>query len=237
MIVLKVVWFVHIHMGTLVAFVRSVDKLHKLSFLRVTEKRKNLSFAFLFLLLSIGSFWCDIIMRNSAGPVPLYSLREFKVDDSAELAGRLNNPNISRFLTRVPEPYDESDAREYISDLIADSKRPNPTKYQRAIVHDNELVGCVGLDIDIKQRTGALGYWLAEEMWGHGIMTHAARSIIDTGFSTLKLKRINAVTNIDNLGSQKVLNKLGFKYVGEGTTQRWNDEAMPIYKYELDNPK
>jgi|LauGreDrversion4_2_1035121.scaffolds.fasta_scaffold78531_1 RimJ/RimL family protein N-acetyltransferase len=175
-------------------------------------------------------------MKTAASAVPKYALREFNLHDCAKLTISLNNSNITRYLRRVPEPYKDSDAREYISELIADAKMPNPIRYQRAIIVDQELVGCVGFDIETDQNSGMLGYWLAEEMWGRGIMTHAAGKMIDVAFSERSLQRLDAYTHVENTPSQKVLKKLGFEYVGEGTVQRWNGETIPVYKYDMKNP-
>lgn len=64
-------------------------------------------------------------------------------------------------------------------------------------------------------------------------MTRAAREIVDEGFSKLGLKTIHASTKVENQGSQKVLKKLGFKFVGEGTVRKWDGAISPVYEYIL----
>ena len=64
-------------------------------------------------------------------------------------------------------------------------------------------------------RSAALGYCLNEQAWGHGYATEAAHALLEWGFDTLDLNRVQAETDTRNLASAHVLEKLGF--VREGT--------------------
>ena len=174
-------------------------------------------------------------MNSLTTGTPAYSLREFNFSDCEALVQHLNNPNITKRLRRVPAPYRDSDARHFIGNLINDAKSANPKMCNRAIIVDGVVVGCVGFTLDSDDNSGVIGYWLAEEFWGRGIMTHAARHMIDYGFSSLGLSLIRSYVFIDNLGSQNVLKKLGFKYVGDSTVRRWDDVIIPVQNYELRN--
>jgi RimJ/RimL family protein N-acetyltransferase len=56
-----------------------------------------------------------------------------------------------------------------------------------------------------------LGYVLASQYWGKGIVTKAVKLVLETAFGDLKdLERIEALVDVDNEGSQKVLEKSGF---------------------------
>ena len=57
-----------------------------------------------------------------------------------------------------------------------------------------------------------LAYGLAKSSWGKGFATEAARVSLRFGFEELKLERIVAVVNPQNIPSQRVLEKLGMKY-------------------------
>ena len=59
-----------------------------------------------------------------------------------------------------------------------------------------------------------LGYSIAEEHWGNGYATEAAKAMTDYGLLTLKLKEINAYCYPENERSRRVLEKSGFKYQG-----------------------
>lgn len=57
-----------------------------------------------------------------------------------------------------------------------------------------------------------VGYGLAQEFWGQGIATEAARASLRYGFEERRLERIVAVAMPDNLASRRVMEKLGMRY-------------------------
>jgi len=83
------------------------------------------------------------------------------------------------------------------------------------------IIGSIGLEPD-KRRPGIksreLGYALSHEHWGKGLMTEAARAVIDFGFKVYRYDVISACTGPDNKRSQSVIKKCGFVY--EGTERR-----------------
>ena len=64
-------------------------------------------------------------------------------------------------------------------------------------------------------RSASLGYCLTQAAWGHGYATEAARALLQWGFDTLPLNRVQAEADTRNAASARVLEKLGF--VHEGT--------------------
>lgn len=60
-----------------------------------------------------------------------------------------------------------------------------------------------------------LGYKLAREHWGQGFAEEAARAALQYGFDSIGLPRVSAVTDLANKASQRILRKLGFRYIGE----------------------
>jgi putative acetyltransferase len=78
-------------------------------------------------------------------------------------------------------------------------------------------IGSIGFEPDPKRpeiKARKLGYSLAEEYWGMGLMTEAGRAVIDYGFRVMELDVISIETAPDNTRSQRVIEKLGFKYEG-----------------------
>ena len=64
-------------------------------------------------------------------------------------------------------------------------------------------------------RSASLGYCFTEAAWGHGYATESARALLQWGFDTVPLNRVQAEADTRNLASARVLEKLGF--VHEGT--------------------
>lgn len=119
-----------------------------------------------------------------------------------------NNYNIAKFLTdQFPYPYSKEDGINYISAI----KNDNPTKVF-AIVVEGEAAGSIGIfpQTDIHAKNAEIGYWLAEEYWGKGIMYKAIQQMVDYGFSNFDITRIFARPFGSNRQSQRVLEKAGF---------------------------
>lgn len=62
-----------------------------------------------------------------------------------------------------------------------------------------------------------LGYRLMKKYWGKGFATEGAEKMIQFAFEKLNLEKLVAVTMPENDASQKVLNKLGFRFMNEDT--------------------
>ena len=138
----------------------------------------------------------------------LITLRKWCDSDIESLAKYANNINIARFLTDAfPHPYSIEDANAYIS-IVKDE---NPTKCF-VIDLNGEAIGSIGIfpQADVHRKNAEMGYWLAEEFWGRGIMPQAIRLIVDYGFMTFDITRIFARPYGHNLKSQRVLEKAGF---------------------------
>ena len=59
-----------------------------------------------------------------------------------------------------------------------------------------------------------LGYDIARKHWGKGYATEAGAACLRYGFKEAELDRIISLTHPENIASQRVLEKLGFAYVG-----------------------
>lgn len=100
---------------------------------------------------------------------------------------------------------------------------------------DGELLGFVTLFAFNDQcRRAELGYVLGRSAWGQGYMREALVALLDHGFTTLGLHRVEADTDPRNLASRRLLEQLGF--VLEGTLrERWivGDEISDTSLYGL----
>ena len=143
-----------------------------------------------------------------------FELIEWTAQDIPSLAHYANNEKIARWLRDVfPNPYTAKDAENYITSCVNASEEK---QLCRAIVVDGTAVGSIGVFLggDIYKKTAELGYWLAEEYWGKGIMTAAAKRICAEAFIKFDIVRIHAEPFYDNAGSRKVLENAGFVLEG-----------------------
>ena len=80
---------------------------------------------------------------------------------------------------------------------------------------NDQCIGDVGYDKIVKKHKRAeLGYKLAREHWQKGYMTEALSAVIAHIYNTTDLNRLEAVVDPRNIGSIKLLEKIGFKQEG-----------------------
>jgi [ribosomal protein S5]-alanine N-acetyltransferase len=137
-----------------------------------------------------------------------FILRPWQLTDIESLVHYANNWNIARNMTdKFPHPYTQEAGKAFIS--FANSDHP---VHIFAIVVAGEAVGGIGIhpQDDIHQKNAELGYWLAEPLWGKGIISKAIRQMVAFAFETYAINRVFARPFGTNLASQKVLEKNGF---------------------------
>lgn len=138
-----------------------------------------------------------------------FSLRPWTLNDLDSLVHYANNPNIAKFMTDgFPHPYTKETGVKFIEFATTD----NPI-HIFAIDIEGKASGGIGVHFqsDIFRKNAELGYWLAEPFWSKGIMTKAIKEIVDFSFTNYDITRIFARPFGTNIGSQRALEKAGFK--------------------------
>ncbi len=101
---------------------------------------------------------------------------------------------------------------------------------------DNTLIGSCGFGAWDKQAHRAeIGYELARNCWGQGIMTEALQAILPFGFERMGLHEVVAEVMLQNTASMRVLTKLGFRDEGI-LPQRgyWKGEHHDLKRFVLE---
>jgi ribosomal-protein-alanine N-acetyltransferase len=85
-----------------------------------------------------------------------------------------------------------------------------------AILDGRSIAGTVAISNVVHGafQSGNLGYWVAERLNGRGLATRAVGEVVEIAFSQLELHRLEAATLVDNVASQRVLEKNGFEPIG-----------------------
>ncbi len=143
-----------------------------------------------------------------------FKLRKWEPGDISDVAHYANNNKIAANLRDVfPYPYTFEDARGYVT---ACAENTEERQLCRAIVVDGHVVGSVGIfcGTDVYRKSAELGYWLAEDFWGRGIMSAAVTQLCREAFAAFDIVRIYAEPFAHNKGSRRVLEKAGFTLEG-----------------------
>lgn len=141
-------------------------------------------------------------------------IRKWELTDAKDLAVAISNEKVQDNLRDgLPYPYTEQDGMEFISAMLSANEEET---FAFAITVDNRVVGSIGVfrQGNIHRKTAELGYYIAEEYWGKGIMTDAVRQICAYVFDKSDIIRIYAEPFAYNIASCRVLEKAGFQYEG-----------------------
>jgi RimJ/RimL family protein N-acetyltransferase len=131
-------------------------------------------------------------------------------EDAPALATAIADETIVRNLATAPWPFQMRDAEAFLA-RPRDPVLPSLLIFERT--HDaSRLVGSCGLG---RRPSGAveMGYWIARAHWGRGIATEACTALVEIA-RTLGLASLEGSHFLDNPGSGRVLEKLGFEPVG-----------------------
>ncbi len=122
------------------------------------------------------------------------------------------DPDIPRFTT-VPSPYERQDAEEFVA-KVADTWAQGHDRTW-AIRHRDELAGMIGF-YRVGDGAAEIGYWMARDARGRGLLTEAAQALVGWGFADdgMGLQRIEWRAVVGNLASARVAQRLGFRYEG-----------------------
>lgn len=154
--------------------------------------------------------------------IDLYSnrlkLRLIDLPDLEEIHILHSLPETDQFNTLgMPANIDET--KSVILKWIADNKMPDIRNYTFAVINNQseKFTGLLGLKLwPEKNKRGEIWYKIHPDFWNKGIATEAANLILDFGFDTLNLHRIQAGCATENVGSIKVLEKVGMFREGRG---------------------
>ena len=146
-------------------------------------------------------------------------LRRPAAIDAAEIFQRwTQDPDVTRYLTWRPHTsLTESEA--HISRCQASWEEGSAFVWFIEDRESGELVGSIASRVN--QRGVNLGYLLARDAWGKGLMVEALTPIVEFWLSQPDVFRIWATCDVGNRGSQRVLEKAGLEL--EGTLRRWDN--------------
>ncbi|MDA2383721.1 GNAT family N-acetyltransferase [Bacillus cereus] len=152
-------------------------------------------------------------------------LQEFSTKDAESIYKISNQPEIERFLP------DWKSTKEQRVDWIANYEIPANKAFLEAVKTTNnidnhmlklgifkkatnELIGwcCTGMKEELPSPNREIMYAISNEHQNHGYATKATKGLIDYLFKETNLNVLNAIALINNVASNKVIEKCGFIY-------------------------
>ena len=140
---------------------------------------------------------------------------------------------LGEWMAWANEGTKEQDTKEYIE--RARKNLAQETQLPLLMFLKGEIIGTISLfNIDMINRSSEVGYWLAKEHQGKGIITRSCRELIKYGFEELNLNRIVIRCATENFKSQAIPERLGFKKEGVSRQVEWlHDKFVGLVVYSL----
>ena len=164
---------------------------------------------------------------------PRLRLREPVASDARDVFnGYAQDAQVCRFMVWRPHP-SESVTRTYIEWCVAMWRTGERLPYVITQRDSDVAIGAIearpqGTMVDI-------GYVLARAYWGQGLMPEAIRALADTALADAAIFRVQAACDVENIPSQRALEKAGF--AREGRLERYtvhpnvSPEPRPCFMY------
>jgi len=157
-------------------------------------------------------------------------LREYTQGDMNDVHIYASDPAVAKHMIWGPNTPEETAG---FIDMVLGMRLQVPRRnFELALVlkENNQMIGGAGLQIS-EPKQGEVGYCLSKHYWKQGYASEAAAALLEFGFEELGLHRIYATCRPGNIGSARVMQKIGMAYEGHLREHmwhkgRWNDSYL-----------
>ena len=157
-------------------------------------------------------------------------LRPVRYEDYKDMYDYGSDTEVTRHLAW--NAYQAIDEAKRSVELVFLKRPENDIPSAYAIFHksDHKMIGtCDFFKMEWEKERGEIGYVLHRNYWGRGYMTRVLGELIQFGFVYLQLRTIDIRHHPDNIGSRRVIEKCGFRYVGDQYYPRF-EQDIPSYE-------
>ncbi len=149
-------------------------------------------------------------------------IRDFTEADFDAVYAYGSDPAVVRYMVFPPSTPESS--REHLTRCMAQADQQPRTSYDLGVVlkATNQVIGGISLGmVDQERDEGAFSYLFNRAVWGQGYATEALRAMVRFGFEQLALTRLADGCDVENIASARVMEKCGFRCVGEKDGERF----------------
>lgn len=143
-------------------------------------------------------------------------LRRFEITDKDRLYSLHREESIMKF-TRKGRAISPKESFENLEMIIMENERDYPLgKWAAFEKSDDSFLGWFGYWPSEFEGEPELGFMIVIDKWGKGLTTEAAGALLNYYESD----KVHAITSLDNIASQRVLEKLGFELLKEDSDSK-----------------
>ena len=175
------------------------------------------------------NIWTHLAAYSLIETQRLY-LRPFLFEDAEDFYKIASNPENLQFI--FPSQADLAET-QYV---LANYFMKNPLGVWAICDKEtNRMIGSIKFEkLDEIKSEAELGYFLRKDFWGKGLMTEAVKELVNLSFEKFQLKELKIVTHVENIGSQKVALKAGFRLFRQFKgSDRYTRKMRDYYDFRL----
>ena len=147
------------------------------------------------------------------------TLRPWTEADAPEIASALDgDPEISRWLDLIPQPYTIEDALAYVRGETGNERE---SRFALTEAASGRVVGSIGATWNEAGDVAEVGYWLRADARGRGAATGAVRLLVRWVLAE-GAARVQLRADIENTASRRVAEKAGFHLEGVLRSASWS---------------
>ena len=142
------------------------------------------------------------------------TLRPLTLDDAEQIEILAGDPDVAKTTSNIPHPYPKGAGKDFVlgtKKLIQSNKLVLFGMVQKK---SQDFIGVINLNLSLEHNRAEFGYFVGKEFWGKGYGTEAAQVLFSYGFEQMQLNRIYAATFAENVGSRRIMEKIGLVYEG-----------------------
>ena len=157
-------------------------------------------------------------------------LRQFQEIDFEVYAAMLADPEVARFIGGVR---DRSSARQHFDSARTHWQQRGYGKFAVEEKTSGRMVGRCGPTLHVGAPEVELGWTIAQDSWGNGYATEAARACAAWMFDTLHLEEVVSFIDPDNVASVRVAEKIGQSYARDTVFEHENLRVYAMSRSKL----
>jgi len=151
------------------------------------------------------------------------ALRLWRDEDVPAIVDACRDEEMALWLDRLPSPYRVEDARTWLESVAANWRDGTLASFAVADVAGDGAVGSISMGVTSSDdRVAEIGYWLAREARGRGVMTRALRLISAWAFDEVGIERLYLRADPDNRASCAVAERAGYVFEGVRRSEHFN---------------
>jgi len=141
-------------------------------------------------------------------------LRKISLNDASDMFEYASNPEVSEY-TMWSTHTSIEDTKYFLKSITKMYKKRELVDW--GIVHkvEKKFIGTCGfVEWSMTHSRAEMGYAISRKYWNQGYMSEAVNAMMEFGFREMLLNRIQGKCQVDNIGSARVMEKVGMQLEG-----------------------